>query len=160
MEFSLKKYIYILLLIFVSGSIHAQNTTQVIADVRFQGLKATSINDARNAVKLRAGEVFTPYKLNYALKDLYAMQRFKNVEVDVVNSPEGAIITFIVEEESLIDRIIFEGVSGLQRGKLKKEISLKEGMAFREASVRNAVFDLKQYYKKVENQTATKCIIH
>ncbi len=143
-----------MLLIFISGFIHAQNTTQVIADVRFQGLKATSINDARNAVKLRAGEIYTPSKLNYAIKDLYSMQRFKNVEVSVVNSPEGVIITFIVEEESLIDRIIFEGVSGIQRGKLKKEISLKEGMAFREANVRNAVFDLKQYFKKEGNLEA------
>ncbi|MGL4676916.1 MAG: outer membrane protein assembly factor BamA [Brevinema sp.] len=150
----MKRKIYILFIILFSPLIHAQNLSQVVSDVRFQGLKATSVNDALNAIQLRPGEVFTSTKLNYALKDLYAMKRFKTVQVDVVNTQEGAIITFIVEEESLIDKIIFEGVSRFQAGKLKKEIDLKEGMAFREASVRTAVFALKQYYIKEGNLEA------
>ncbi len=150
----MKKYVYILLLIFISGSIQAQNTSQIVADIKFQGLKSTSENDVLNAIKLRPGDVYTTNKLNYALKDIYAMQRFKTVEVSVGNSPSGVVVTFIVSEESLIDRIIFEGVSNLQSGKLKKEINIKEGMAFRESSVRNAVFDLNQYYKKEGNLEA------
>ncbi|MGL5956533.1 MAG: outer membrane protein assembly factor BamA [Brevinema sp.] len=150
----MKRKIYILLIILFSPLIHAQNLSQVVSEVRFQGLKATSTNDALNTVQLRPGEVFTPAKINYALKDLYAMKRFKTVQVDIANTQEGAVITFIVEEESLIDKIVFEGVSRFQAGKLKKEIDLKEGMAFREASVRAAVFALKQYYTKEGNLEA------
>lgn len=144
----MKKFVrYTFMLLLFCSSVFAQDMSQIVAEVKFQGLKATSINDAIAVVQLRPGDIFNAEKLNYALKDLHTMQRFKSVKVDVANTREGAVITFIVEEESLIDRIEFEGVSGLKKGKLKKEIDLKAGMAFREASVRAAVFALNQYYK-------------
>lgn len=153
----MKKFLFFLLFLLgyaLPNNIYTQNASQIVSEVRFEGLKATSQNDALNAVQLRTGDVLTPAKLNFVLKDLHALQRFKNIQVNVVNTAEGAIVTFIVEEESLIDRIIFEGVSKFQANKLRKEISLKEGMAFREAAVRAAIFDLNEHYKKEGNLDA------
>ncbi len=108
----MKKFIIFCILLILSP-VYSQNS-QVISQIRFEGLKATSQNDALNAVGLRQGEIITPAKLNFAIKDLYAMQRFKNIELDVANTVDGAVLTFKVEEEALIDRITFEGISGLQ----------------------------------------------
>ncbi len=136
------------------NTIYGQSLENVIAEVRFQGIKATSTNDMLNIVQLRPGDTFSQDSLNYALKDIFAMQRFKTVNLDVRNTAEGAVITFIVVEESLIDKIIFEGVSRFKGSKLKKEIDLKEGIAYRDALVRAAVFDLKQYYEGEGNLEA------
>lgn len=131
-----------------SSNIYAQDVSNSIAAIKFQGLKATSQNDALNVIQLRPGDLYTEDKLNFAIKDLYALQRFQNVEVDLKNTKQGIVITFIVTEESLIDRIIFEGVSRFKAGKLKDEIDFEEGTAFREAKVRAALFNIKEYYRK------------
>ena len=131
--------------------LYTQDMSKVVAEVRFQGLKATSEQDVLNIIQIRPGDTFTTEKLNFALKDLYAMQRFQTATVDISNTREGVIITFTVTEESLIDRIVFEGVSRFKAGKLKDKIDLKEGMAFREAAVRAAVYDLKQYFEEEGN---------
>lgn len=152
----MKFYIRFFLVIscFVTPYIYSQDVSKTIAEIKFQGLKSTSESDVLNAIQLRPGDTFTTEKLNFALKDLYAMQRFQTARVEVNNTKFGAVITFIVSEESLIDKIIFEGVSRFKSGKLKDEIDLKEGMAFREAAVRASVYTLKQYFEKEGNLEA------
>ncbi len=141
----MKKFIILSILLMVAPIAHTQD---VISQIRFVGLNATAQNDALNAIGLRPGEVLTSARLNFAIKDLYAMQRFKNISVDITNTVDGAVITFTVEEEALIDKVSFEGLTSFQISKARKEISITSGSAYREASVNRAVFDLTEFYKK------------
>jgi len=145
---NLFKYGILVLLMFFSSINYTQDMSKIVTSVDFEGLKATSENDALNVIQFRPGDLFTQEKLNFAIKDLYSLQRFQKVEVDVQNTDKGVIITFIVVEESLVDKILFEGVSRFKANKLKDEISFDEGTAFREAKARAALFDIKEYYRK------------
>lgn len=138
----------LLILTFFATAIYSQSLNNIISDIRFQGLKATSQNDALSVVELRPGDTFTQRDINFAIKNLNAMQRFQSVQASLSNTPTGVIVTFTVVEEALVDRIIYQGVSGLKADKLKKEIDFKEGTAFREAKARAAVYRIKEYYRK------------
>ncbi|MGL4394842.1 MAG: outer membrane protein assembly factor BamA [Brevinema sp.] len=145
----IKKY-QVLALLFFATSLFAQQT-RLITDIKFQGLKATSQNEALAAISLRPGDVFSEGQLNVALKDIYAMQRFQDVKLNVRDVNGGVEITFTVVEESLIDKIVFEGVSRIKAGKLRDIIDLKAGTSFREARARSSVFKIKEHYREEGN---------
>ncbi|MGL5255148.1 MAG: outer membrane protein assembly factor BamA [Brevinema sp.] len=138
----------LLLVFFILGSgVFAQQPTSTVAEIRFEGLVATSYNDALAAIHLRPGSVFDQRGLNQAVKDLNAMQRFRSVRVATTQSTVGVVVTFTVAEESLLDRVIFRGVSLGKTSKVKELNDLSSGKAFREARARTAVYRIKEYYR-------------
>ncbi|MGL4367419.1 MAG: outer membrane protein assembly factor BamA [Brevinemataceae bacterium] len=143
-----------LILFFTVSILFSQDQSLIISDIKFEGLKSTSANDILNVIQIKPGELFSSDKLNFAIKDIFNMSRFQSVKVRTERSAGGVVVTFIVEEEALIDRIIFEGVSGFKANKLKEQLDFKEGTAFREARVRAALFNIREYYRKEGNLEA------
>lgn len=129
----------------LSAGLFAQQRA-LISEIRFQGLSATKQNDALNAIQLRPGDIFADRDLNQAIKDLTAMQRFKNVSASTRTSPGGVSITFTVEEEALLARVVFRGVGLTKQSKVKPLNDLVAGRAFRDAKARAAVYKIKEYY--------------
>ncbi|MGL5722840.1 MAG: outer membrane protein assembly factor BamA [Brevinema sp.] len=144
------KWIRSLLVVFFVlgvGVFAQQQPLTTIAEIRFEGLAATSYNDALAAIRLRPGDVFDQRGLNQAVKDLNALQRFRSVRVATTQRNTGIVVTFTVSEESLIDRVIFRGVSLGKSSKVKELNDLSSGRAFREARARTAVYRIKEYYR-------------
>ncbi|MGL4562514.1 MAG: outer membrane protein assembly factor BamA [Brevinema sp.] len=123
----------------------------MIVNIQFQGLKATTQNDVLSVISIRPGDIYDENRVNIAVKDLYAMERFQNIKVNVRNVTGGVDLIFQLTEESLVDKIIFEGVSQIKANKLKNVIDFKAGTSFREAKARAAVFAIKQHYKEQGN---------
>ena len=144
------KWIKSLLVVFFVlgiGVFAQQQPLATIAEIRFEGLSATSYNDALAAIRLRPGDVFDQRGLNQAVKDLNGMQRFRSVRVGTTQATAGIVVTFTVAEESLIDRVVFRGVSFGKNSKVKELNDLSSGKAFREARARTAVYRIKEYYR-------------
>ncbi|MCJ2181321.1 outer membrane protein assembly factor BamA [Novosphingobium sp. 1949] len=101
--------------------------------------------------KLRVGQPYTKTAADAALKDLYATELFKNVEV--TNTDGNVVIT--VQENPVINRIILEGNKRIKNDKILPEIKLAARQIFTRSKVRADVARIIELYKRQGRYAAT-----
>jgi outer membrane protein insertion porin family len=95
---------------------------------------------------LRPGETYTLATLDQALKDLYATELFKSVEIDP-GAGTGNIVINIVENP-VINRIVLEGNKRIKDDKILPEIQEKPREIFTRSKARADVDRIIELYKR------------
>ena len=62
------------------------------------------------SVAVRPGDVFTAGKLSDAIRRLYATGRYRDIQADVQETPDGLILTFKTVPEYFLSQLLVEGV--------------------------------------------------
>ncbi len=125
----------------------AAEDEKVVAEVRILNNKTVSSATILSKIKTRKGMAYSPAVVNEDLKRLYALGYFEDIAVDVEDTAEGYIVSFVVLEEPIIDSITFEGNKALKDDLLKKEISLAEGEMLDGTSLTRDVTSIKKLYE-------------
>ena len=93
---------------------------------------------------IQAGEAVDPAKIDTALKTLFRTDLFADVKIDY----QAGDLTVAVVENPIINRVIFEGNSGLKEDKLRDEVSVRPRGIFTRAKVQNDVQRIVELYRR------------
>ncbi len=99
-----------------------------------------------NAIKSKEKDVYDPDKIREDMKNVYKTGFFSDVQVDVNDTPEGRVVTFVVVERPPISEITLSGNKKIKTEDLKDKIKIKAGSVLNTEKIKETVDELKKYY--------------
>lgn len=132
----MKKILYVSIL---SSLMYAQN----IKDVEFKGLYHLSNEQAQQVADLKQGEKIDIYKINQAIKNLFAYGFFDDIFVENNNGK----IVFNVVEKPFVAKVDIKGTSSNDMKQIQEFISIKKGEAYNEKKINDAKEKIVLYYQ-------------
>ena len=128
MKFVIKTTCFLFLLLLINffeiayekyGSARASET--VILEIMVQGAKRIDPETIISFGQFELGEQLDDVKLNEIIKNLFNTGLFADVQLSL----QDGLLTVVVEENPLINRVIFEGNDRIDAEDLEKELQLK-----------------------------------
>lgn len=89
-----------------------------IARIVISGNDRIEADAIKGVLQSQEGDIFSEVRVSDDLKRVYNMNFFNDVKVDVEDTPEGKLVTFIVEEKPSIQAIEFYGNKILEDNEL------------------------------------------
>lgn len=130
----LKKFVVFLILIY--GMIYGKEIK--VGDVIFI-VDGKEKNDLSDFVPLKRGDYFDYNRLREGMENLYRTDEFSSIEVEALKEKDFLRIIFMLQKRSIVGKIIFEGETGISKGKLRGGISsLKEERSFNQRDIEKA----------------------
>lgn len=93
---------------------------------------------------IQAGDQVDPAKIDLALKSLFRTDLFSDVKIDL----EGTDLIVTVVENPIINRVLFEGNSGLKEEKLRDEVTVRPRGIFTRSKVQQDVQRIVELYRR------------
>ncbi len=121
-----------------------QEQGDVIRTISVAGAQRLEPETILSYINLRVGQVYTAARADQALIDLAATELFADFEI--ANDSGNVLIT--VEENPIINRIIFEGNKRLDDDEIIEEINLSPRQIFTRSRVRADVARIIELYKR------------
>ncbi len=134
----------LLLLLITAGPLAAQQSGDVIRDIRVIGNQRVEAATVESYLQVRRGDPFDPRKLEASLRNLYATGLFDDVSI----SREGQVLVVKVVENPIINRVAFEGNKRLSDDELAAEVRLQPRTVYSPAAVQSAVERILQLYRR------------
>ncbi|WP_243796803.1 outer membrane protein assembly factor BamA [Novosphingobium mangrovi (ex Hu et al. 2023)] len=129
----------------------AQPEGETITSLTVRGSERLEQQTVLSYVKLRIGQPYTKAAADGALKDLYATELFKSVEV----TNENGAVVIEVQENPVVNRIILEGNKRIKNDKILPEIKVSPRQIFTRSKVRADVARIIELYKRQGRYAAT-----
>ena len=121
-----------------------QEQGDVIRTIAVAGSQRLEPETIISYIQLRVGQVYTASRADQALIDLAATELFADFEI--ANNNGNVVIT--VEENPIINRILFEGNRRLDNEEIIEEINLSPRQIFTRSRVRADVARIIELYKR------------
>jgi len=86
-----------------------------IVRIEVRGNRRIDKDAILSIMQTREGEIISPARLRADLKAIYKMGYFTDVKFDVSDTPEGRILTVIVQEKPAIREIILEDIARIKK---------------------------------------------
>lgn len=149
--FSLIKTRSFLLGLALSTTLAAVALADTIQGIQVTGNKRIETETVISNLPLKVGDSFDDLQLNQALKDLFATGYFADVQI---RRAGGKLIIEVIEN-SLINRISFEGNSKLKDEKLTEEIQLRPREVLSRTKIQSAQQRILEIYRRMGRFDAT-----
>jgi outer membrane protein insertion porin family len=122
-------------------------------EIKFVGPPAVSEQLIRANIRVKVGDAYpTPLPLRTAedddVRNLYATGFFHNIHVGEENTPEGMVITYVVQGKPRVTEIRFHGNVKYSDSKLRKKISSKAAEPLDERKLFTDSQDIEKMYQK------------
>jgi outer membrane protein insertion porin family len=98
---------------------------QRIARVEFKGNRKIEGSAINQGLKSAVGNIFIDADLSNDIKAIYKKGYFDDVTAEVADSPEGKVITFIVEEKPLIMEILTRGNKAVKKDDIESVMTVR-----------------------------------
>ncbi|MEM7071543.1 MAG: outer membrane protein assembly factor BamA, partial [Pseudomonadota bacterium] len=118
----------------------------LIKHIVIEGTERVDPATVLNYLEIEAGDAYIVRKVNDAIKNLYATGLFSDVNIVFENETNKIIVKIV--ENSIINRIAFEGNEAIEDNILESEISLKPRRVFTRTEVQNAVKRILDLYRR------------
>jgi outer membrane protein insertion porin family len=122
----------------------AQEQSGVVNRIIVRGNERIEQSTVLSYLPIQPGETMDAAKADLALKTLFRTDLFSDVKIDLQNG--DLIIT--VTENPIINRVIFEGNSGLKEDKLRDEVTVRPRGIFTRAKVQSDVQRIIELYRR------------
>ncbi len=120
-----------------------------IARIEVKGNRRIDKDAILSIMQTREGDIIAPGRLREDLKAIFKMGYFTNVKIDVSDTPEGRILTIVVQEKPAIRQIIIRGNRKIKEKKILEVMDLKPfSVASETAILENINKILKLYTEK------------
>ena len=119
-----------------------------IAKIEVKGNRRVEKATILATIQTRAGELTSTVKLREDLKALYNLGSFSDVKIDVTDTPEGRVVTFIVAEKPSIGSIIVQGNQKIKTKKILEALDIKPYTIASEAAIKEAMNKVKAIYRE------------
>ncbi len=135
---------------------------EVRADLQFEGkmvrrleiradgrLTRISEADLFKLAAIREGEPYTSSRAQATLRRLYSTGIFHDVQIDVRESANDAVsVTVFLVRRFLMDQIRFTGQAEIDRRRLRRQLVLKSGEPYSDASLEETLVRLRRFYRR------------
>jgi outer membrane protein insertion porin family len=122
----------------------AQEQSGVVNRIIVRGNERIEQSTVLSYLPIQPGETLDSAKADLALKTLFRTDLFSDVKIDLQDG--DLIIT--VTENPIINRVIFEGNSGLKEDKLRDEVTVRPRGIFTRAKVQSDVQRIIELYRR------------
>ncbi len=116
----------------------------VITELRVEGNQRFEASTVLSYVRLRVGDTYNQRTADEALRALYQTELF----ADVAIRNDGGVVTIIVKENPIINRILVEGNKSIKSDKILPEIKLAPRQVFTRSKVRADTARIIELYKR------------
>jgi outer membrane protein insertion porin family len=130
--------------------VRAQLSASKVAKIEVQHVGPASVGDEliRANIRVKPGDPYLPAAVDDDVRTLYATGLFYNVRVSAANSPDGIILTYVVQGNPRLTEIKFQGNKKFNDAKLRKTISAKAGEPFNERKLFTDAQEIQKLYQK------------
>ncbi|HVN22792.1 MAG TPA: outer membrane protein assembly factor BamA [Syntrophorhabdales bacterium] len=136
---------FLLLAFLFSGPALAQEKN-IVLKVDITGNDRIERGVIMNAIKTKEKETYNPEKIREDMKNIYKTGFFSDVQVDVKDTPEGKIVTFVVVERPTVNDIAISGNKKVKTEDLKEKIKFKVGTVLNTEKLKETVDEIKKLY--------------
>jgi outer membrane protein insertion porin family len=128
----------------------AQLGATKVAKIEIQHVGPASVGDEliRANIRIRPGDPYLPPAVDDDVRNLYATGLFYNVRVSATSTPNGLVLTYIVQGNPRLTEIKFDGNKKFKDSKLRKTISAKAGEPFNERKLFTDAQEIQKLYQK------------
>ncbi len=139
-------FLFVILSLVVSNLVFAADDSNRIAKIDVIGNERIDRGVVTGAIKTREKDVYDPQKIGEDLKNIYKTGFFSDVMVDVKDTDEGKIITFVVVERPPISAIYMSGNKKIKTQDLRDKLKIKSGTVLNIEKVKESVDEIRKFY--------------
>jgi outer membrane protein insertion porin family len=125
---------------------------QVIARIELSGNRRIESTVIYNVIKSSKGKLYSEEDLSADIRAIFRTGYFSDVKADVTDSPDGKVITFILEERPFVNEIRIKGNEAVKADDILGALSFKVKQAYNPERIKadtdkiKALYDDKGYY--------------
>jgi len=123
----------------------------VVGRIVLQGNERIDPETILSYLPIQVGDSVDPAKIDLALKTLFRTDLFSDVKIEL----NGADLVVKVEENPVINQVLFEGNSSIKDDKLKDEVQIRPRGIFTRAKVQDDVGRIIELYRRGGRISAT-----
>jgi outer membrane protein insertion porin family len=129
----------------------AGQQTGVVQRILVRGSERIEQSTVVSYVPIQPGDSVDPAKIDQALKSLFRTDLFQDVKIDFADGD----LTISVVENPIINKVVFEGNSGLKEEKLRDEVTVRPRGIFTRAKAQSDVQRIVELYRRSGRISAT-----
>ena len=138
---------YILFMLLIGNSLYAQQEEIRLREINIEGNDLTSETMVRYTAGLREGENIAPGDFSRAVKRLWQLGLFNDIQIRIdEESDEGLVLTIVLKENYILGEIRYEGNKKIKDKKFDEELALRSGMRIRPNLINETITDMKNLY--------------
>ncbi|UCG13748.1 MAG: outer membrane protein assembly factor BamA [Deltaproteobacteria bacterium] len=118
-----------------------------IHEIQVVGNRRIEDEAIKLTIKTKNGDVFDPVKLRDDLTAIYKMGYFKDVRVEAEDTPQGQIVSFVVEEKETIGKVVIKGADAIKEEDIRAAISTKKFSILQQSTIKGDVAKILSLYK-------------
>ncbi len=138
------KIMFLCVCFFYSNTLVANDNYEVITDIEIKGNQRLDFNTIQSYINIKIGDKFDPETLNDAFKSLFATDLFSQISF----LKENTKLIVSIEENPVINRVVFEGNKRLKDDDINAEILLKPRTVFTRNRVKQDLKRLTTLYRR------------
>ncbi len=119
-----------------------------IAKIEFKGNRRVEKETLVATIQSRPGEITNTVTLREDLKALYKLGSFSDVKIDVSDTPDGRVVTFLLTEKPSISNIIIRGNRKIKSKKIQEVLDIKPYSIASETVIKDAINKVKALYRE------------
>ncbi len=119
---------------------------KTVNKIEFSGLSNVDKEDVEEIMITTVGYPLKSSEIREDIKKIFAMGKFKNVQVEIDEYGKGVKLRFIIEERAVVEKIIFKGYEELLETELLEMMQLKEGATYRKDLLDKSIKALVEKY--------------
>ncbi|MBJ6801687.1 outer membrane protein assembly factor BamA [Geomonas sp. Red259] len=98
------------------------------------------------AVRLKAGDVVTPDKVDADIRAIYKLGHFTDVKAQSETKDGGVVLEYVVTEKPIVREVKIEGAKELSTDKVREAIEIKPNSVFSPKDLQKSVKKVKKLY--------------
>ena len=136
-----------LLTVYFSVNLFSQNEEIRIMDITVEGNQRLSDQDVQRNARLYKGMTIQGPEIQQAIKRLWHLKRFGNIQIMMDDeTEEGINLRIIVKEYPILGEVTFDGNKKKSKRTLNEELELQTGQILSENAVFEAMEKIKSLY--------------
>jgi outer membrane protein insertion porin family len=117
-----------------------------VTDVRVEGIAAADTFLVINASGLVPGDILTAGLVQDAIKGVYGLGLFSDVQIDIEPAADGVAVAIVVTEYPKLRNLTFSGNRKIKKDKLSESMTIFEGRLASPEAIKNNIEKIKSLY--------------
>ncbi|NVM03853.1 MAG: patatin-like phospholipase family protein [Candidatus Helarchaeota archaeon] len=126
----------------------ASNNKIFLEKINIKGLNHRNLETIRPLIEIKKGEIISENKIIENLKEIYNSGYFSDVKASISPSSDIAEVTFLLEENPIIKKIIIDGNKAISDEEILSALKNREGNIFNSIFWKDDYHNLIKLYRK------------
>jgi len=136
----------VLMIIVLLGTVAAFGDQKSIAEVQILGHDKIGSSAILSQIETKVGDPLSHEVLRNDIKRIYEMGYFTDVQVDVKETEEGPLVTFVVVEKPSIGQVLISGNKKIETAKIREKIDVSLHSIVRAQKIQEVMETINKLY--------------